>query len=226
MQHQLVEVYHKLLAAFGHQRWWPGETREEVIIGAILTQNVAWRNVETAIDNLRQHNLLTLKAINEADVSGIASLIRPTRFYNQKALKLKRLSDFLFDRYQGDLDAMFAEGVDRLRHELLNVGGLGEETVDSILLYAGNKAVFVVDAYTKRTFSRLGFTNEKWSYRAYQQFFMQHLDNEAELYNDYHAQIVRLGRAFCKKNVPECTPCPLSDLCLYCMSCLPQGCSG
>ncbi|MFU8796777.1 MAG: endonuclease III domain-containing protein [Dehalococcoidia bacterium] len=225
MQHQLVEIYRRLLEAFGYQRWWPGETREEVIIGAILTQNVAWKNVETAIDNLRQHDLLALKAIHEADISEIARLIRPTRFYNQKAQKLKRLSDFLFDRYRGDLDAMFAEGGDRLRQELLGIGGLGEETVDSILLYAGKQAVFVVDAYTKRIFVRLGLTDEKWSYRAYREFFMQFLDRDPGLYNDYHAQIVRLGRAYCKKNAPECTLCPLADLCRYCVSRQPHGCS-
>ncbi len=219
-----MEIYRRLLASFGHQRWWPGETREEVIIGAILTQNVAWKNVETAIDNLRRHNLLNLKAVHEADISGIAALIRPTRFYNQKAQKLKRLSDFLFDRYRGDLDAMLSEGVEELRQELLGIGGLGEETVDSILLYAGNKAVFVVDAYTKRIFTRLGLTDEKWSYRAYRQFFMQSLDEDAQLYNDYHAQIVHLGRVYCKKNAPGCTLCPLSDLCRYCASRLPQGC--
>ena len=218
-----MEVYRRLLAAFGHQRWWPGETGEEVIIGAILTQNVAWKNVETAIDNLRQHNLLALKAIHEADIAEIAVLIRPTRFYNQKAQKLKRLSGFLFDRYRSDLDAMFSEDVDQLRQELLGIGGLGEETVDSILLYAGNKAVFVVDAYTKRIFSRLGLTDERWSYRAYREFFMQSLDRDAELYNDYHAQIVHLGRLYCKKNGPECTRCPMSDLCRYCVSRLPQG---
>jgi len=218
-----MEIYRSLLAAFGHQRWWPGDTRDEVMIGAILTQNVAWKNVETAIDNLREHNLLTLKAIHEADISEIAVLIRPTRFYNQKAQKLKRLSDFLFDRYRGDLDAMFSKDVDQSRQELLCIGGLGEETVDSILLYAGNKAVFVVDAYTKRIFSRLGLTDERWSYRAYREFFMQGLHKDADLYNDYHAQIVHLGREYCRKSEPACTGCPLSDLCRYCVSRPPQG---
>ncbi len=195
------------------------------MIGAILTQNVAWKNVETAIDNLREHNLLALKAIHEADISEIGILIRPTRFYNQKAQKLKRLSDFLFDRYRGDLDAMFSKEVDQSRQELLGIEGLGEETVDSMLLYAGNKAVFVVDAYTKRIFSRLGLTDERWSYRAYREFFMQRLDRDAELYNDYHAQTVHLGRTCCKKNAPVCTRCPLSDLCRYCVSRPPHRCS-
>jgi len=219
-----MEIYSRLLAAFGHQRWWPGETREEIIIGAVLTQNVAWKNVETAIDNLRQDNLLTLKAIHEADIAEIAVLIRPTRFYNQKAQKLKRLSGFLFDRYRGDLDAMFSEDVDQLRQELLGIGGLGEETVDSILLYAGSKAVFVVDAYTKRILSRLGLTDERWSYRVYREYFMQRLDRDAELYNDYHAHIVHLGRLCCKKNGPDCTRCPLNDLCRYCVARLSKGC--
>jgi len=218
-----MEIYRRLLAAFGHRRWWPGETRDEVIIGAILTQNVAWANVETAIDSLREHGLLTLKAVHRAGIPEIAALIRPTRFYNQKAQNLKQFAGFLFDRYGGDLDVMFSQGTDKLRQQILAVRGIGEETVDSILLYAGKRAVFVIDAYTKRMFARLGLTDEKWSYRAYQEFFMQRLDRDAELYNDYHAQIVYLGRKYCRKSEPACTRCPLNDLCRYRASGLPHG---
>jgi len=221
MEHPLMDIYYKLLAAFGHRHWWPAHTREEVIIGAILTQNVAWKNAKTAIDNLRQHNLLTVKAIHGASNPEIATLIKPTRFYNQKAQKLKYFIDLLFYKYNGNLDALFSQDTNELRRELLNINGLGEETVDSILLYAGEKTVFVIDAYTKRIFSRLGLTDEKWSYHAYQQFFMERLVKDVKLYNDYHAQIVHLGHVYCKKHEPECTACPLNNLCRSCVSNLP-----
>jgi len=161
-----------------------------VIIGAILTQNVAWKNAKAAIDNLRKHNLLTLKAIHEASISEIATLIKPTRFYNQKAQKLKYFIDFLFYKYGGNLDALFSQDTSELRRELINIKGLGEETVDSILLYAGEKPVFVIDAYTKRIFSRLGLTGGEWSYREYQQFFMERLVEDVKLYNDYRNYIM------------------------------------
>jgi len=188
-----------------------------VIIGAILTQNVAWKNAKAAIDNLRKHNLLTLKAIHEVSISEIATLIKPARFYNQKAQKLKYFIDFLFYKYGGNLDALFSQDTGELRRELLNIKGLGEETVDSILLYAGEKPVFVIDAYTKRIFSRLGLTDKEWSYHAYQHFFMERLVKDAKLYSDYHAQIVHLGHVYCKKHEPKCTECPLNKLCRSCV---------
>jgi endonuclease-3 related protein len=217
MEYPLIEIYHKLLAAFGHRRWWPAQTIDEVIIGAILTQNVAWKNATVAIDNLRKHNLLTLEVIHEASISEIATLIKPTRFYNQKAQKLKYFIDFLFYKYGGNLDVLFSQDTGELRRELLDIKGLGEETADSILLYAGEKPVFVIDAYTKRIFSRLGLTGGEWSYREYQQFFMERLVKDVKLYNDYHAQIVHLGHAYCKKHEPECMPCPLNKLCRSCV---------
>ena len=212
-----MDIYHKLLAAFGHRHWWPAQTRDEVIIGAILTQNVTWKNAKAAIDNLRKHNLLTLKAIHEVSISEITTLIKPARFYNQKAQKLKYFIDFLFYKYGGNLDALFSQDTGELRRELLNIKGLGEETVDSILLYAGEKPVFVIDAYTKRIFSRLGLTDKEWSYHAYQHFFMERLVKDVKLYNDYHAQIVHLGHVYCKKREPKCTECPLNKLCRSCV---------
>ena len=215
MKYLLEDIYAHLLRSFGPKHWWPAETRDEVIIGAILTQSVAWKNVKIAINNLKYHNLLTLEAVYKADISEIAPLIKPTRFYNQKAKKLKAFTEFLFSRYGGSLDAMFSKELEELRKELLTVNGLGEETVDSILLYAGGKCIFVIDAYTKRIFSRLGLTDEKWSYREYQRFFMERLDKDVELYNDFHAQIVHLGHVYCKKNESECVKCPLSSICKY-----------
>jgi len=215
MKYLLEDIYAHLLRSFGHRHWWPAETRDEVIIGAILTQSVAWKNVKTAINNLKHHDLLTLEAVYKVDASIIAPLIKPTRFYNQKAKKLKAFTEFLFSKYGGSLDVIFSEDLEELRKELLTVNGLGEETVDSILLYAGGKSIFVIDAYTKRVFSRLGLTDEKWSYREYQRFFMERLDRNVELYNDFHAQIVHLGHVYCKKNNPQCQKCPLKEHCEF-----------
>jgi len=215
MKNLLEEIYSRLLNEFGHRNWWPGETRDEVIIGAILTQNVSWQNVEKAISYLKQSGLLTLEAIHRTDTAEIASLIKPTRFYNMKARKLRNFSDWLFITYGGDLNLMFQCHTGKLRQEMLAIGGLGEETVDSILLYAGNRKVFVVDAYTARIFSRLGIAGKKWRYTDYQEFFIKHLDNDIALYNDYHAQIVRLGIQYCKKTTPECEKCPLNSICEF-----------
>jgi len=213
MTHLLNEIYRQLFQAFGHRHWWPGESREEVIIGAILTQNVAWRNVSSAIENLRKHRLLTLADIHRANLELIASLIMSTRFFHQKARKLKNFTGFLFTNYSGSLDEMFARPTCELRKELLSINGLGEETADSILLYAGGKAVFVVDAYTKRIFSRMGITSEEMTYQEYQAFFMSALKPDAGLYNDYHAQIVYLGHHYCKAKNPACDKCPIRRLC-------------
>ncbi len=154
-------IYNLLHAEFGYGNWWPATTREEVIIGAILTQSVSWRNVKTAISNLEANGLLTLEAIHKGNPSHLASLIKSTRFYNQKVKKLLNFTELLFWKYSGSLDMMFSRKLMELRSELLNINGLGEETVDSILLYAGEKEIFVVDAYTKRIFSRLGIMGEK-----------------------------------------------------------------
>jgi len=211
----LEDIYARLRRQFGHRHWWPATTQEEVIIGAILTQSVSWSNASKAISNLKAHGLLSLEAIHKADSSNITSLIKCTRFYNQKAKKLKCFTGFLFNKYKGSLEALFSRSLSILRDELLHINGLGEETVDSILLYAGNKEIFVVDAYTKRIFSRLGIIDEKTSYRECQKFFMTNLNRDAKLYNDYHAQIVHLGHHCCKKSNPECMKCPLRQLCRF-----------
>jgi endonuclease III related protein len=215
MKNSLKRIYLLLFNQFGHRKWWPGETRDEIIIGAILTQSVSWGNVNKAIENLRQNELLSLKAIYEAQLSRIAPLIKPTRFYNQKALKLKNFCDYLFSKYDGNLDSMFTQDLYILRKELLNLKGLGEETVDSILLYAGEKNIFVVDAYTQRILKRLGMKTEGWKYQTYQRFFMENLEPELDLYKDYHAQIVYLGHFLCKTRKPNCFECPIKDFCIY-----------
>lgn len=211
----VADIYQRLRAEFGDRQWWPGDSAEEVVIGAILTQGVSWKNVEVAILRLKEKDLLSLQAINQADVSDIAPLIRTTRFYNEKARKLKNFARWLFTSYGGSLDSMFSRELWELRKELLTVKGLGEETVDSILLYAGNKNVFVVDAYTIRILSRLGLAQEGWRYTDYQGFFMNYVERDLKIYSDYHAQIVRLGHLYCRKTNPLCKQCPLRELCNF-----------
>jgi endonuclease III related protein len=215
MKKSLKQIYLLLLNQFGHRKWWPGDTRDEIIIGAILTQSVSWGNVNKAIENLKQNGLLSLKAIRAAQLSRIAPLIKPTRFYNQKALKLKTFCEYLFSKYNGNLDSMFTQDIYLLRRELLTLRGLGEETVDSILLYAGDKDIFVVDAYTQRILTRLGMKTEGWKYQDYQRLFMENLEPDLDLYQDFHAQIVFLGHFFCKNRNPNCLECPLRNCCKY-----------
>ncbi len=212
LSQKLKYIYELLQNSFGPQNWWLGETADEIIIGAILTQNVNWKNVETAIENLKQNNLCTIEQIHNSNIEEIAPLIRSTLYYNQKAKKLKNFAEFLFIRYNGDPDRMFRTEIAGLRIQLLQIKGIGEETADSILLYAGGKPVFVIDAYTKRIFSRIGITKPDWNYSQYQQFFMTNLPRDVSLFNDYHAQIVHLGKHFCKQK-PLCDECPLNNFC-------------
>jgi len=205
----LLLIYESLLSRFGHQGWWPGDTPFEVIIGAILTQSVSWVNVEKAIQNLKEVGILEPGKLYKKDVSEIAPLIRSTRFYHEKAQKIKNFMNFLFDEYGGCLQKMSDEDLDILRQKLLKIKGLGEETVDSILLYACNKPVFVVDAYTKRVFSRYGLIKEGAGYKEIQTFFLDNLPQDVALYNDFHAQIVNLGKNICKSS-PDCTICQIN----------------
>lgn len=209
----LEDIYRALYGAFGHQHWWPADTAEEVVIGAVLAQNVAWENAQRAIQALKQNGLLSLAAIDQTDTAVIAPLIRPSRFYNQKAERLKNLSALLFERFGGSLEGMFATELYELRGVLKQLNGFGDETVDSILLYAAEKPIFVIDAYTRRIFARLGLIPGDWTYRNCQRFFMERLPAELDLYQDYHAQIVKLGSEICKKRRPRCVECPISGWC-------------
>lgn len=179
-----------------------------MIIGAILTQSVSWKNVKIAILNLKDQDLLQPTKLHKIKTEKLASLIRSSRFYNQKANKIKTFLDFFFAEYDGDISIMSRENPVILRRKLLMIKGLGEETVDSILLYACNKPIFVVDAYTKRIFSRWGLIDEKATYSAIQDFFMENLPRDVEIYNDFHAQIVHLGHLVCK-TTPNCNHCPI-----------------
>ena len=207
----LLHIYDMLYAEFGHRCWWPAETPFEVIIGAILTQNTAWRNVEEAIRNLKKNNLLSPEMLFKSSLKKIAGLIIPSGYYNLKAKRIKNFLDYFFERYDGKIEKMSQQKTNKLRGELLNVNGIGRETADSILLYALHRPVFVVDAYTKRIFSRHGLIDEKDSYEDVRTFFTRNLPPKVDLYNEYHALIVCLGRLFCKKT-PRCRDCLMSNI--------------
>ena len=207
----LRNIYQKLFRKFGPQRWWPAETRFEVIVGAILTQNTNWGNVEKAIRNLKSRGLLSAQALRDIPSSRLAALIKPAGYFNVKTRRLKNFIHFLFKEYRGDLKAMGREDWRRLRQKLLEVNGIGPETADSILLYALDKPVFVVDAYTKRFFYRHNFVGHKADYHQVQELFMAHCDHDVAMFNEYHALIVALGKHYCKPN-PSCERCPLNHI--------------
>lgn len=209
MKKDLEGVYKQLYACFGPQRWWPGESPFEVMVGAILTQNTNWTNVEKAINNLKKNNLLTPKKIYLLPEKKLAAFIVPAGYYNIKAKRLKAFINFFYKDYNGSVKKMARYDTQRLRRDLLSVNGIGPETADSILLYALNKPVFVIDAYTKRIFSRHGFIDEDTDYHKAQDLFMQNMKNDIQLFNEYHALIVRLGKDFCLKKKPRCAICPL-----------------
>ena len=208
MQQLLMNIYRKLYRAYGPLNWWPGETDFEVMVGAILTQNTSWKNVEKAILKLKGKGVLNPEGIYRLKKSQLASLIRSSGYYRIKADRLKSFVDFLFEEYDGNLRRMRREGLEVLREKLLGVKGIGPETADSILLYGLRKPIFVVDAYTGRILSRHGLISEKPSYEEIQKLFMDHLPGDEKLFNEYHALFVHLGKTLCKK-IPKCNVCPL-----------------
>jgi endonuclease-3 related protein len=208
---ELLNIYNSLLNAFGHRNWWPAEGPFEVIIGAILTQNVSWDNASKAIANLKAANKLNPIALYKSSPGDIAPLIRPSRFYNMKSVKIKNFMDFFFKEYGGDMAAMADEDPVILKRKFFAVKGLGQETVDCILLYACEMPVFVVDAYTKRIFKRYGIFKGDPSYEEIQGYFMENLPEDVALFNDYHAQIVHLGNSTCK-STPRCESCPIANV--------------
>ena len=209
MRKNLNFIYKKLYSRFGPQHWWPADTPFEVMVGAILTQNTNWANVEKAINNLKKNKLLSEYALYKLSRKKLASLIRPAGYYNIKAKRLKEFIAFLFKAYQGNLKKISQADTLILRRQLLCVNGVGPETADSILLYSLNKPVFVVDAYTRRILSRHSLLKEDSSYEEAQNLFMQNLEKDVKLFNEYHALLVKLGKEFCLKNKPKCEMCPL-----------------
>lgn len=211
MKEKLQSIYTRLFDSFGPQHWWPGETPFEIAVGAVLTQNTNWGNVEKAIINLKEANALCPVAMDRMSEPRLAELIRPSGYYNVKAVRLKALISFLMRNYQGNIERMKNGDAQILREKLLGINGIGQETADSILLYAVGKPVFVIDAYTKRMLSRHGILSEDSAYEDFQRLFHTHMQPDTELYNEYHALIVRTGKIFCRPNNPLCDSCPLSE---------------
>jgi endonuclease-3 related protein len=211
---KLKLIYQNLLDTYGPQHWWPAEEPFEVMVGAILTQSAAWRNVEKAITNLKRAKALSPQALRRLSLPEIATFIRPCIYYNVKARKLKALVNWLGEYYQDNIDRLFTESSNQLRQRLLSVWGIGEETADSILLYAVNKPVFVIDAYTLRIISRIGLAPVSNSYNNYQTLFMDNLPPDTKLFNEYHALLVCLGKDVCRKQ-PLCQRCCLEDVCHF-----------
>jgi len=207
----LLKIYQKMFEALGPRQWWPGETPFEVVIGAILTQNTNWSNVEKAIKNLKTAGKLSPEGIYGLSITELAKLIKPSGFFNVKAKRVKAFINWLFSKYEGNLSKMFAQDLQALRGELLSVKGIGPETADSILLYAGNMPTFVVDAYTHRIFSRHELIPEESTYDEMKSFFEENLPEDVQLFNEYHALLVNIGKTFCKTK-KVCEPCPLKDL--------------
>ncbi|WP_198017504.1 endonuclease III domain-containing protein [Syntrophorhabdus aromaticivorans] len=210
MLQRLSNIFNALLAAFGKRHWWPGETRLEVIVGAILTQNTSWKNVEKAIDNLKAMNLLDVGALHALSMEQLAKVIRPSGFYNVKSKRLKSFVKVLHDEFSGAISNLDVLGTAELRKLLLRIEGIGNETADSILLYALNRPIFVVDAYTKRFLVNHGLYTGDGTYDDVQSFFMEHLPPDTYLFNEFHALIVCLCQNYCRK-VPACAACPLRE---------------
>ena len=207
----IKEIYQALFKRFGPQNWWPADTAFEVIVGAVLTQNTNWKNVEKAIVNLKQENCLSIDRMQKISLEQLARMIKPAGYFNVKAKRLKNVVGFILERYNGSITAMHKQQTDVLREELLSINGVGPETADSILLYALNKSVFVVDAYTRRFMVRHNLVSAKAEYHDIQKLFSNALSDEKKCFNEYHALIVKLAKDFCK-TVPQCEQCPLSKI--------------
>jgi len=206
-----MNIYELLFNHYGPQQWWPGQSKFEIIAGAILTQNTNWANVEKAIANLKKADCLSAQKLHDMEIATLAELIRPAGYYNIKAKRLKNFLDWLFADYNGDLNAVESLSVYELRPQLLKIKGIGPETADSILLYAFEKCVFVVDTYTCRIMVRHNLLEEAPYYELVQEFFESFLPADVKLFNEYHALLVRVAKEFCKTK-PKCCGCPLKSL--------------
>ncbi len=209
---KLMTVYRRLFDSLGPQGWWPAKDQFEVALGAILTQATSWRNVEQAISHLKGARVLNPAGVTNTPARRLSVLIKPSLYQNTKARKLKSFTQFFLNEFEGSFKLMSKQPTDTLRERLLGVWGIGPETADSILLYACDKPSFVVDAYTKRVFSRLGFLKEDESYENVKHFFEENLPRDVQLYKEYHALIVAHAKSCCKKK-PECSACALNHGC-------------
>jgi endonuclease-3 related protein len=208
----MFQVYERLYRVFGPQHWWPGDSPFEVMVGAVLVQNTAWKNVERAIDNLRDSVELEPRALYALPLEELAELIRPAGYFQVKARRLRNLLQFVIVEYGGSLDAMFRTDVATLRELLLGIHGIGPETADAILLYAGGLPTFVVDTFTHRVLARHGWIGYDAGYHEIKVYFESALPADPQLYNEYHALLVRVGKEHCRRTAPNCTTCPLADL--------------
>ncbi|MBN1855282.1 MAG: endonuclease III domain-containing protein [Pirellulales bacterium] len=206
-----LDVYHRLLDAFGPQHWWPGNSPFEVMVGAILVQNTAWKNVERAISNLREGGLLAPQPLYELPENELCELIRPAGYYRLKAGRLRNLLRLIVEEYNGDSMALLDSNAQTLREKLLSVKGIGPETADSILLYAAGKPSFVIDTYTHRVLIRHGWIGDDADYYQMKDLFELGLPQDVALYNEYHALLVRVGHLYCRRT-PRCTDCPLRGM--------------
>jgi len=209
LENDIIKIYNELYSQYGMQNWWPGESQFEIIVGAILTQNTSWNNVSKAIDNLKRHDLMDLESFANADPDLIKKLITPAGFYNIKQKRLTAFINYLIN-HKDNFNRFYQLPIADIRKELLSINGIGKETADSILLYGFERPIFVIDAYTKRLFSRLGFSwMKKATYDEIQQFFMDNLPLDSKLFNEYHALIVVHCKALCKKK-PLCSECHIT----------------
>lgn len=211
----LQKIFDKLLAEFGPQNWWPGETPLEIVVGAVLTQNTNWQNVERAIANLREAGVLSLQGIRNLPIKELAELIRPAGYFRLKARRLRNVLDFIHRHYDGSLEAIIHDDLESARQRLLEINGIGPETADSILLYAAGKPTFVIDAYTHRVMKRHGWVEPELDYDGLKEVFESGLATDAAMFNEYHALLVQVGKHFCRRQA-RCDACPLRDL-------LPEG---
>ena len=219
----LMSIYKALLEHFGKQDWWPvdedyhkkvgSDKRVEIIVGAILTQNTAWRNVEKCIEEMKAKRMLDIKRICELDIEKLEHLIKSSGFYRQKAKRLKDFMCYIKEKYNADLNKIFSQSDERVREELISIKGIGFETADSILLYAANKPFFIVDAYTIRFLKRFGIPLHG-NYESIRKGIEKRLRKDVEIYKEFHALIVELCKQYCKK-VPRCDACPLSSACKH-----------
>jgi len=211
-----MEMYEAMRSRFGHQGWWPGDGPLEVCIGAILTQNTNWTNVEKALGNLRAAGAMSVSVLNEMDRDALAELIRPAGYFNVKAKRLKNFIARVYDSFGDDIAGFLDRSVWTLRDELLSINGIGRETADSIILYAAQKATFVVDRYTGRIMARHGLTCPEDDYEQVKELFESSLPEDLDLWKDYHAQIVAVGKQYCRPK-PKCEGCPLESFPHHCV---------
>ncbi len=218
VERQLLTIYSALESTFGDLHWWPADTDEEMVIGAILVQNVAWKNASLAIEQLRHQEWLGFSRILEARQEELEASIHSTRFYRIKAKKLKAFATHLNHHYEGCLQTMLSQPMHHLRKELLNIYGIGKETADAIILYAARQPSFVIDAYTVRIFDRLGFSVPSTDYESFRLWFMDVLPADTRLFNQFHALLDRLGHRLCTTRNPRCEECPLQSCCMYALN--------